>query len=183
MPHARTYAETRPCANCGTAYRRRADAAKVGRGLHCSRECSIEARSAPMTTDSASVRRMYCEQNMTLVEIGARIGVNWKRVRGVLARDGVTIRARARRRNPTRRSAATYTKIARPEPGQIVHHLNCDELDDRPDNLVAVSRRRHGQLHKQLAQISGRLFTAGLLTFDRQNGYEITPKLLLLMGA
>lgn len=177
----RTYDGTRSCNHCGKIYARRRDAAKNGRGLYCSIKCSNEGRFGPLTVDSASVRIMYCERNMTLEEIATKIGTNWKRVRRILVKEGVMIRERARRRNPNRRSAATYRKIAKPQPGQVVHHLNGNELDDRAENLVAVSRRRHMQLHKQLERISAKLFTAGLISFDHQNGYMITPKLLELM--
>jgi hypothetical protein len=162
-------------------YQQRRDAAARNRGLYCSIKCSNEGRFGPMMADIATVRQMYCEQNMTLEEVAAEIGTNWKRVRRVLVRDGAVIRRKSRRRNPARRSAATYTKIAKPLPGQVVHHLNCIETDDRPENLVAVSRPKHSQLHAQLGQISAKLFMAGLISFDPQNGYTITPKLLELM--
>ena len=177
----RTYAETRPCRHCGTMFNRRRDAAKLGYGLYCSIKCSNEGRFPPMTADIALVRTMYCERNMTLKEVAAQLGTNWKRVHRMLVKNGVTIRRRSRRRNPNRRSAATYIKIAKPQPGQVVHHLNGNEVDDRPENLVAVSRRRHMQLHKQLERISAKLFMAGLISFSLQNGYQATPKLLELI--
>jgi HNH endonuclease len=171
----------RDCNHCGTMYARRRDAAKNGRGLYCSIKCSNEGRFGPMTVDTASVGSMYCDRQMTLEEIAAQLGTNWKRVRRVLVKDGATIRGKSRRRNPNRRSAATYTKIAKPQKGEVVHHLNGNELDDRAENLVAVSRRRHMQLHKQLERISAKLFMAGLISFDLRNGYEIMPKLSELM--
>ena len=76
---------------------------------------------------------------------------------------------------------ARYRKIAGAKPGEIVHHLNCVETDDRPENLVVVSRPRHMQLHRQLERISAKLFMAGLISFELQNGYAITPKLSELM--
>jgi hypothetical protein len=175
---ARTYAGIRNCNHCGTQHAQRRDAAKKGRGLYCSIKCSNEARFGPMMVDIALVKQMYCERNMTLKEIAIQIRTNWKRVHRELVKAGVTIRSKSRRRNPDRRSAATYKKIAKPQPGQVVHHLNGNELDDRAENLVAVSRCRHMQLHKQLERISAKLFTVGLISFDLQNGYRITPKLL-----
>ena len=74
-------------------------------------------------------------------------------------------------------------KTGRPlAKGEIVHHLNTDETDDRPENLVVVLRPTHAALHKQLETISARLYTAGLITFDRHRGYEITPQLREMMG-
>ncbi|WP_434347635.1 HNH endonuclease [Myxococcus virescens] len=31
--------------------------------------------------------------------------------------------------------------------GQVVHHLNGDKVDNRPENLTAVSRGVHGRIH------------------------------------
>ena len=180
MTHVRSYAETRSCNNCGTPYQRRRDAAKKSRGLFCSIKCSNAGRFAPLTADTAVLKSLYCEQDMTLKEIGTKFGVNWKRVRRRLAAAGIEFR-NGRRRNPARRSMTRYRRVAEAKKGQVVHHLNCSETDDRPENLVAVSRQRHSQLHKQLEQISAKLFMAGLISFDPQNGYQITPKLSELM--
>ena len=177
MPHARSYAGTRDCDHCGTQYRRRADEAKKGRGLFCSVPCSNMGRFGAPTVDIATVRKMYCDQNMTLEETAHAIGIAWKRVRVMLINDGVTIRARKRRRNPNRRSAATYRKLVVAKKGEVVHHLNCVETDDRLANLVAVSRSRHAELHKQLETISARLFDAGLVTFDLEAGYQMADRL------
>lgn len=180
MAHVRSYAETRNCDNCGTPYQRRRDAAKLDRGLFCSIKCSNEGRFAPLTVDIAVLKSMYCEQDMTLKEIGAHFNVDWKRIRGRLAAVGVTFR-KGRRRVPGQRSMARYRKIVAAQNNEVVHHLNCIESDDRLENLVAVSRPRHSQLHKQLEQISAKLYMAGLITFDPQSGYQITPKLSELM--
>jgi len=176
----RTYTGTINCKHCGIPYRQRRDAAKTGRGIYCSIKCSNEDRFTPMTADIAVVRKMYCEQDKTLKEIGAILGVGWKRVQRVLVKEGVVFR-NGRRRIPGRRSMARYRKIAGAKPGEIVHHLNCVETDDRPENLVVVSRPRHMQLHRQLERISAKLFMAGLISFELQNGYAITPKLSELM--
>ena len=188
MPHVRSYAGNRDCGNCGTPFRLRADAAKKSdRGKFCSVKCSNEGRFGPLTVDIASAKRMYCEQNMTLKEIAAAAGISWKRVRTLLASAGTEFRS-GRRRVAGKRSMVRYRKIAaqtagRPlAKGEIVHHLNTDETDDRPENLVVVLRPTHAALHKQLETISARLYTAGLITFDRHRGYEITPQLREMMG-
>lgn len=182
MAHgARTYAEMRNCNHCGAPYQRRRDAVAKNRGLYCSIKCSSEDRFTPMTADAAALKKMYCDQNMTLKEMGLILGVGWKRVHRAVMRAGIKIKPRKRRRNPKRRSMATYRQMINAQKGEVVHHLNCNELDDRPENLVAVSRPKHSQLHAQLGQISAELFMAGLISFDLQNGYAITPKLSELM--
>jgi hypothetical protein len=182
MAHgARTYAETRNCNHCGSPYRRRRDAAKQNRGLYCSIKCSNAGRFGPMTADIAVLKTMYCEQDMTLTQMALVLNTTWKRIRGELVRAGVQIRKPERRRNPARRSMVRYRRLMNAQKGEVVHHLNCIETDDRLENLVAVSRPRHSQLHKQLEQISAKLFTVGLISFDPRNGYAITRRLSELM--
>lgn len=36
------------------------------------------------------------------------------------------------------------------QPGDIIHHINGDHYDNRPDNLIKISQSEHGQLHKEL---------------------------------
>jgi hypothetical protein len=142
MAHVRSFVGTRNCATCGNQFRLRADAAKAGRGLYCSIKCSNEGRFAPLTADIVVLKTMYCEQDMTLKEIAKHFGVDWKRVQRRLAAAGVSFRS-GRRRNPNRRSMVRYRRMVRAKPGEVVHHLNCLETDDRLENLVAVSRHRH----------------------------------------
>lgn len=182
MSAVRKYVGMYNCENCGTLFNRREDMAKVGRGIYCTSKCFLEKRYGRMTVDSAAVKNMYCEQNMTLKEIAEALGCEWKRIRKVLVAMGVTLRLAARRRNPNRRSRATYIKMVKWEKGSVVHHLNCIETDDRPENLVVVSRPRHSELHKQLEGLSANLFTAGLITFCHQRGYQMTDKLKTLLG-
>lgn len=33
------------------------------------------------------------------------------------------------------------------EPGQVVHHINGERADNRPENLVMLTHRQHGKRH------------------------------------
>ena len=37
-------------------------------------------------------------------------------------------------------------------PGEVVHHINCDPTDNRPENLQAMTISEHSALHHRLAR-------------------------------
>lgn len=160
------------CRYCGREYRRRRDSIRNNRGFYCSFDCSIQGRFGILPVDDAELKRLYVDEDMTLVEIGAKLGIDWKRVHRRIVAQGIPLR-NGRRRVAGKRSPTRYRRIANAGVGQVVHHLNCRETDDRPDNLVLVSRPRHAALHKQLEQIGASLFAAGLVTYDADGGYAL----------
>ena len=36
------------------------------------------------------------------------------------------------------------------QPGEVVHHINCDRSDNRPENLLICTRKYHQQLHARM---------------------------------
>jgi len=65
-----------------------------------------------------------------------------------------------------------YEKHNGPIPkGKIIHHLNGQHNDDRPDNLIALSRGHHFLLHRLMKQLPLELLWRigeGLLDFVKQ---------------
>lgn len=54
---------------------------------------------------------------------------------------------------------------------EVVHHMNCIKLDNRPDNLLVMTRKAHRALHAQLEAIASELVTEGAIVF-RDGGYH-----------
>lgn len=74
----------------------------------------------------------------------------------------VTVRHRKREKHPRawvkiaepnvwrERARVVYEKKNGPVPrGFVIHHIDRDPLNDRPENLVAMSRRDHALEHEQ----------------------------------
>lgn len=176
MAAARTYVGTRDCKNCGTTFPLRRDQAHGNtRGRYCSVNCSNSARSTrPLTLDDASLRALYVERRMNVRQVAAATGQSWKRVM-VRLRDLGIIRPPGREgRGKSRSASATYRKKVAVAPDQVVHHIDHNPLNNDPTNLVAVSKRRHSGLHKELEMLSIALYKKGLIAFDAETGYTLS---------
>ena len=138
---------TRSCPVCGSTFKRKP--AELRSVNYCSVSCSAKA-------------------NMTLQPIakGERRGVTTEFVKGqrptnVLPVGSVTTRVRHKRGRDTRawvkvaepnvwreRAVVVWESANGPRPrGLVIHHINGDPLDDRPENLVALTRAEHAALH------------------------------------
>jgi len=140
----------------------------------------------PLMTEVATLRQLYESDKKTLKEIAGLHNTTWKRVGAALKASGVKMRngheARGHKRSRVYRTMAAQS-LGRPlVRGEDVHHINIDWRDNRPQNLVVVSRKKHSDLHKQLEAISVALFTAGLVTFDQESGYQMTDRLKKMLG-
>ena len=135
----------------------------------------------PLRTEFAILKRLYEVEKKTLKEIASLHGTTWKRVGAALKAGGVKMRkgheARGHKRSRVYRMLAAQKMGRALMKGEDVHHINLDWRDNRPQNLVVVSRKAHSDLHKQLEAISARLLTAGLVTFVEVSGYHMTRQL------
>ncbi len=140
----------------------------------------------PLTTEVAILRQLYESDKQTLRQIAEAHNTTWKRVGVALKAAGVKMRngheARGHKRSRVYRTMAAQNLGRQLVKGEDVHHVNLDWKDNRPQNLVVVSRKRHSDLHKQLEAISAVLFTAGLVTFDETSGYQMTARLKQMLG-
>ena len=56
-----------------------------------------------------------------------------------------------------------------PRKGQECHHLNGNKFDNRPDNLIWLSRSRHRHYDARLKALKAKLGYLGVLIFSRQD--------------
>lgn len=57
---------------------------------------------------------------------------------------------------------------------ETVHHINCDKLDNRIENLFLCSRVEHARIHASLEATMKRFFQAGMVTF-KDGRYHPVP--------
>jgi hypothetical protein len=57
--------------------------------------------------------------------------------------------------------------------GEIVHHINLNKHDNRPENLVITNRTIHANWHNQLEEIAVKFMNDGLIGFSPFGGYEL----------
>lgn len=77
--------------------------------------------------------------------------------------------------------ACTKYGLEKIEPPQIIHHIDLDKRHNDPSNLSLVATpKAHNAVHWQLQHCAIALMKKGLIQYDDQNGYSLTPKALSL---
>lgn len=56
--------------------------------------------------------------------------------------------------------------------GEIVHHINLNKHDNRPENLVIAKRQPHAIWHVQLEEIAVAMLLEGAVEFSAEHGYR-----------
>jgi len=65
--------------------------------------------------------------------------------------------------------------IGRPlKYNEVVHHINLKKEDNRPDNLIILTRKRHAQLHAQLDAVAAKLLEENIIAFTAEEGYVLS---------
>jgi hypothetical protein len=145
----------------------------------------------------AQMTVMYTEQKMTSVQIATVANCNWKQIIKKLRQAGIPIRRAGWREShgyknvkaPTghpnahlngqiavHRLVATETTGRPLAVGELVHHINGQPQDNRPENLVITTRAGHNRLHDQLEKIAYRMMELGMVVF-RNGKYVLNAEL------
>ena len=127
-------APDRTCGACGETFRpANGQAQRSGRGgLFCSRECwKTRVISGPRHPKWSATGRRITQRKNWQPYWAVRVGKSWRLEHTIIA-EGVLGR--------------------RLKPGEAVHHINGDGLDNRNQNLLICTQSYHALIHQRMAQ-------------------------------
>lgn len=165
----------KPCQHCGRLFEGRNDPSRTAR--YCSRGCSqaaqrmyrrdpVECPNCGITftpnkqqaRDLATGRQRLafcskeCSRQYLPIKHAGEGNPNWKG--GTVESNGYRyVRLKRHRVSPyyAEHKMVAEQMIGRPlREDEIVHHINGDKTDNRPENLMVMTRSEHMKLHAQL---------------------------------
>lgn len=162
------------CQHCGGPYSR----PPAFKGKYCGTVCMGKAQSARKPRKVETFNCETCQKEVTRLINGARRGRFCSlQCRRVLSVDRMVIGkywhirlpVEERKRNHLRghkaRSHRAFTPehivfaeraLGRPlKKGEVVHHINCDQLDNSRGNLLVCTRAYHAWLHGEMSRRYG----------------------------
>ena len=182
------------CLICNKEIYPRVDGVKRGMGKYCSPACAGIAKRKGDQHPIEYLVELY--QKIGTKKIAQKLGMNQKTVIKRLRNHGVEFRKAQIRTKGYRvvnapghpncrvngqiseHTLIASEKIGRPlKKKEVVHHINLKSLDNNPENLSVLTRKKHGEHHFQMSLIAVELLKAGLVEYTPQEGYQITQNL------
>ena len=116
------------CHYCGTDYM-----VNERRRLKVSKFCSLMCRARGTVTPEINAKKAHHgEDHPRYVPVGTRR--MWK------GRPGVAVKT-------DQGWQREHRVVARPAPGQVVHHIDGDPTNNAPENLEIMTQSEHAELH------------------------------------
>lgn len=137
------------CEKCGKAIQR--NPSQISNRVFCSRECSREFRSERMRRYNQTRNPMNTSEGWT-EEKRMEVSAREKRNKGPCKRD--TYKKSGGKHE--HRAVAERMLGRKLKRGEVVHHINGDKHDNRPENLmVFASQKEHAEYHAAHPEESG----------------------------
>lgn len=164
------------CQQCGKEFYRYPSHVRLGRGVFCSRRCHYDSRRTGVAKNRFSCET--CGKEVERIKNGDRkprfcslqcrtvIPVTRKLVGGywfvrLPLEERRAYHARSHHRRLVRPWVPEHIVVAERalgralKKGEIVHHINCDQTDNRNSNLLVCTRAYHAWLHFEMSRRYG----------------------------
>lgn len=187
----------RPCRHCGNSFKPRADLTKRGLGVYCSQRCNNSARRIVPNVSKEILEKLHNEERLGIHQIAKRLGYLWKPIYRKMKGYGMDTSHGALRHPETYemcyRSMKLKERVAKHvlvaerkysrilKTGEVVHHIDGNKQNNKPENLCILQKKRHGIYHRQLEVLAEQLYQKGAIQFNEECGYIISPKMGLVL--